>query len=133
MTPHEQDQQRIRDAVGELARRQDEASQAERRQEGRVAFVRPVRVQTEDGREFTLLTRDLSPSGIRLIAPRSLLGQKVRVHIPRSDGGALVFLVRILWACAVGDDLFENGGTFLEVEEETDAGGGNGPRKSPRG
>jgi len=23
--------------------------------------------------------------------------------------------VRILWTCAVGDDLFENGGNFLEL------------------
>jgi hypothetical protein len=27
--------------------------------------------------------------------------------------------MRILWTCAVGDDLFENGGRFLEVEGMT--------------
>ncbi len=73
-------------------------------------------MQTEDRREYTLLSRDLSTTGIRLIGTRSLLGQKVRMVLtPDDQAEACVFLVRILWTCAIGDDLFENGGTFLEV------------------
>ena len=75
-----------------------------------------VQAQSEDGREFTLLSRDLSTTGIRLIGTRSLLGQKIRLRIPRTDdGGPWYFLVRILWTCAVGDDLYENGGLFVEA------------------
>jgi hypothetical protein len=70
-------------------------------------------VITEDGREFTLLSRDLSASGIRLIGTRRLLGQRIKVRI-----GALDFQVRVLWACPVGDDLVENGGTFLGVSAQ---------------
>ena len=78
--------------------------------------MQSVSVQTEDGRQTTLLSRDLSPTGIRLIGPRSLLGQKVRVVLPIGEGdGPLTFMVRILWAAAIGDELFENGGTFVEL------------------
>ena len=34
-------------------------------------------------------------------------------HIAVPEGWT--FLVRILWTCAVGDELFENGGSFLDV------------------
>jgi hypothetical protein len=91
----------------------------ERREQDRIDFVQPIRVRTEDGQEFTLLSRDLSPTGIRLVGTRRLLGQKVRVSLPAGNGGGpCCFLVRVLWTCAVGDDLFENGGEFLEVVEE---------------
>jgi hypothetical protein len=92
------------------------AAQLDRRRQGRVDFVQPVKTLSEDGRERTLLSRDLSLSGIRLVGTRSLLGQKLRVLVPRADGAEpCCFVVRILWTCAVGDDLFENGGTFVEV------------------
>jgi hypothetical protein len=113
----QQHQQQIQRAVRRLIR-QYQASPAghERRQQDRVDFIQPVKVQTEDGREFTLLSRDLSTSGIRLIGTRRLLGQKVRVHLPRKDqDGTCCLLVRILWTCALGDDMFENGGSFVEV------------------
>ncbi len=120
---HEQDQrQRIRDAVRQLAEQHKEVAAVERREQDRLDFVQPVRVCTEDGREFTLLSRDLSLSGIRLVGTRRLLGQKVRVHVPRRGGGTWCFTVRVLWTCAVGEDLVENGGTFLEVEAEGERG-----------
>ena len=76
-------------------------------------------MQTDDQREMSLLSRDLSTTGIRLIGTRSLLGQKVRVLLPRSDSPEpWSFLVRILWTCTVGDNLFENGGSFLEVTSD---------------
>src|SRR5262249_46962704 len=39
----------------------------DRRGQERIGFVQPVQVRTEDGRELTLLSRDISPDGIRLI------------------------------------------------------------------
>jgi hypothetical protein len=111
-------QQGIANAVRELIRQhRDEVARVERREEDRVDFIQPVQVVTEDQRKFTLLSRDLSTTGIRLIGTRRLLGQKVRVLISDGEGkGAWSFLVRILWTCPVGEDLVENGGSFLEVE-----------------
>lgn len=114
----EQNHQRlIHRAVRSLIRQyKDNAAAQERRQQDRVEYLQPVKVQIEDGREFTLLSRDLSTSGIRLIGTRRLLGHKVKVSLPRNgEGEPCRLLVRILWTCAVGDDLFENGGSFLEL------------------
>jgi hypothetical protein len=121
----EQDQQRdVRRAVCQIVRAHRASSRAvERRGQVRFEFIQPVKVRTEDGREFALLSRDLSATGIRLIGTRRLLGQKVTVHVPRPDGtgaagngaAAWSFVVRVLWTCAVGEDLFENGGVFLDV------------------
>jgi len=104
-------------AIRQLVRQHREAAaKTERREQDRIDFIQPVTVRTEDGREFTLLSRDLSPTGIRLVGTRRLLGQKVRVLIPRGDSiPPWNFLVRVLWTCAVGEDLFENGGAFVEV------------------
>jgi hypothetical protein len=116
----QQDQQQaVRRAVRQLIRaHRASAAAVERRGQDRIDFIQPVTVRTEDGREFTLLSRDLSTTGIRLIGTRRLLGQKVRVLVPRPDGAtAWSFLVRILWTCAVGEDLFENGGAFLKVDQ----------------
>jgi hypothetical protein len=88
----------------------------ERRERARVDFIHPVKVRTEEGKEHTLLSRDLSATGIRLLGTRRLLGQKVQLDLPGEDGKcACRLLVRILWTCAVGEDLFENGGNFLEL------------------
>ncbi len=114
----ERHQQRvIHRAVRQLIRQyQADAARTERRQEGRIDFIQPVKVHTEDRRELTLLCRDISTTGLRLVGTRGLLGQKVRVFIPRGpDREPRCFLVRVLWTCAIGDDLYENGGTFLEV------------------
>jgi hypothetical protein len=109
-------QREVAHAVRALIDRYRSAARVERREHGRVDFVQPVQVTAEDGREMTLLSRDLSPTGIRLIGTRRLLGQKVRVRVSCPDGPPWDFLVRVLWACPVGDDLVENGGTFLTVE-----------------
>ena len=107
--------------IAEAARRvmgnfREAARRQERRGEERIDFIQPVEVRTEDGRLFTLLSRDLSTSGMRLLGTRSLLGQKVQVRPvggPENEGWC--FVLRVLWTCAVGDDLFENGGTFVEA------------------
>lgn len=116
---HEQQSQQeiVFHTVRELIRRQQAVrNDSERRHQDRIDFVQQVRVSMEDGREYRVLTRDLSPTGIRLVGSRSLLGQKVRVHLPAAAGSrACTFAVRILWSCAVGDDLFENGGSFMEM------------------
>jgi hypothetical protein len=118
----EQRQQRVvQRAVRQVMRRykEDQAARDERRREERVDYGQPVKVWTTDGRVLTVLGRDLSLTGIRLLCTRSLLGQRVRVQLPRGDkAGPCSLLVRILWTCAIGDDLFENGGTFLEVVTE---------------
>jgi hypothetical protein len=107
----------VSQAIRQLVRQHREAAaKVERREQDRIDFIQPVTVRAEDGREFTLLSRDLSPTGIRLVGTRRLLGQKVHVLIPRGEQvPPLDFLVRILWTCAVGEDLFENGGSFVEV------------------
>jgi hypothetical protein len=90
----------------------------ERRGQARIDFIQPVKVRTDDGKEFTLMSRDLSATGVRLLGTKRLLGQKVQLELPGGEGepGCRV-VVRILWTCAVGDDLFENGGSFLELVE----------------
>jgi hypothetical protein len=93
-----------------------EAKDFDRRGEDRYDFVQTVKVLTEDNRELTLISRDLSSTGIRLVGTHRLLGQKVRVLLPRpGSDDPWCFVVRILWTCAVGEDLVENGGAFLEV------------------
>ena len=87
----------------------------DRRGEARIDFIQPVKVVAEYGRQWTLLSRDLSTTGIRLVGTRRLGGQKVHVFIPCAGRAPLDFLVRILWTCPIGDDLVENGGTFLSV------------------
>src|SRR5262245_2752360 len=113
----EQSQQRdIQVAVQQLVElHQGAAERVERREQDRVDFIQPVKVRTEDNREFTLLTRDLSATGLRLVGTKRLLGQKVHVLVPSGDD-TVDFTVRILWTCPVGDDLVENGGTFLAVQ-----------------
>jgi hypothetical protein len=118
---HARDQrQRIRDVVASLLQvyRSDDSGQ-ERRAEERTPFAQPIKIQTEDDQEFTAMGRDLSPLGIRILAGRSLLGRKLRVYLPRpgTQASPLVAVVRILWTTAVGDGLFENGGTFLEIQD----------------
>lgn len=88
----------------------------ERRGQTRVDFVQPVKVRTDDGKEWSLLSRDLSTTGVRLLGTKRMLGQKVELDLPTGEDAAPCRLrVRILWTCAVGDDLFENGGTFVEL------------------
>jgi hypothetical protein len=92
-------------------------ARSERRQQGRTDFVQPVKVRSE-GREITLLSRNLSLAGICLVGTESLLGKKVHVLIPHAESPEpLDFLVRIVWTSTIGDGLFENGGTFLEFVE----------------
>jgi hypothetical protein len=113
----EQSHQRdVHRAVRELLAQQ-EADRVDRRSADRVEFVQPVQVVAENGETFTLQSRDLSATGIRLVGTRRLLGQKVRVIVPRDDAAPCQFVVRVLWTCAVGEGLFENGGTFLGVEK----------------
>ena len=116
----EQSQQRdIQKVVRQIIKQHRAAArEVERREEDRYDFIQPVKVSTEDQREFTLLSRDISPTGIRLISTRRFLGQKIRVQIPRTDSTTpSAFVVRVLWTCAISDDLFENGGTFIELAE----------------
>jgi hypothetical protein len=116
----EQTQQRgIQKAIRKIIRdHRAEDGRVERRGQDRIDFIQPVKVVTDDDREFTLLSRDLSTSGIRLVGTRRFLGQKLHVLIPRDDDPTpWSFRVQILWTCAIGDDLVENGGRFIEVSD----------------
>ena len=116
----EQTQQRgIQKAIRQIIRsHRAEDDRVERRGQDRIDFIQPVKVVTDDDREFTLLSRDLSTSGIRLVGTRRFLGQKLHVLIPRDDDPTpWNFRVQILWTCAIGDDLVENGGRFIEVSD----------------
>ena len=121
VSPRLAEEQRQRQAIQKVLRpiirqHRKRARDQERRSQARIDFVLPVKVQSEDGKEYTLLTRDLSTTGVRLIGTRRLLGQKVHMLLPHEPGAAPHrLLVRILWTCAVGDDLFENGGSFMEL------------------
>jgi hypothetical protein len=92
----------------------------ERRRHGRVDFIKPVKVRAADGHDYTLLSRDLSVTGIQLLGSRSFLGQKIQIWIPALEQAKppLCFLVRIVWTSLVGDGLYENGGAFLELVDD---------------
>lgn len=113
----ETQQRQVEEAVREIIKQHRAAhDRVERRHQDRVDFIQTVQIVTEDQTELTLLSRDLSTTGIRLIGTRRLLGQKVRVRIPRDDGAApWEFRVQILWTCVAGDGLIENGGSFLHL------------------
>ncbi len=110
-------QQAIQKVIRKLIRQHRSRGKGdERRGQARVDFIQPVKIRTEDGTEATLMSRDLSATGVRLLGTKRLLGQKVQLDLPSGTGDAICrLLVRILWTCAVGDDLFENGGSFVEM------------------
>jgi hypothetical protein len=112
----EQRLQAVQQAVHELVARYRKAAELqERREADRFTFIQPVQVESEDGQVYRMLTKDISASGLRLLGNRGLLGQRLRVRIPSTEGKETVFVVRILWTCMVGDDLYENGGSFVEL------------------
>jgi PilZ domain len=115
----ERQKREVNTAVKEIIRQYKHShASEERRRQGRVDFLQTVKVKLENERELTVLSRDLSVDGIRLVGTSSLLGQKIQLAIPRLDQQEPLSLrVRILWTCAVGDGLFENGGNILEVVE----------------
>jgi|ERR1043165_4308374 hypothetical protein len=109
-------QQVIQKAIRRLIRQhRKRAKSDERRGQARVDFIEPVKIRTEDGKEYMLLSRDLSPTGVRLLGTKRLLGQKIQLDLPGDDDKPCRLMVRILWTCAVADDLFENGGSFVEL------------------
>jgi len=108
--------QAIQQAVHELVVEYRQAAELqERREVDRISFIQPVTVETSDGETWRVLTKDISASGIRLLGCRGFLGQKLRVTVPSVEGPHRTFVVRILWTCMVGDDLYENGGSFVEL------------------
>jgi hypothetical protein len=116
-------QRRVHRSVRSVIRRHcARENRPERRRQGRIDFIKPVKVQASDGHVYTLLSRDLSLTGIQLLGSRSLLGQKIHVWIPTGEEGRPphCFLVRIVWTAMVGDGLYENGGSFLEKVDAAD-------------
>jgi hypothetical protein len=120
--PREDQRQKreVHQAIRDLIRRyQERVVEDDRRMLGRIHFIQPIQVVTEDQRELNCVSRDLSVNGMRLLGKYNLVGQRVRVWIPRmeEEGTRYCFLVQILWSSQIGDDLFENGGFFLEIAE----------------
>ncbi len=117
----QQHHRQIDRAVRRLIRQQRaaEAVMIERRNARRINYVQPIEVRTADQRTLHHLTREISVSGIRLIGTCSLQGQKVQIWVPRpgapGNSEHYGFVVQILWSAEVGDNLFENGGIFLDM------------------
>jgi hypothetical protein len=106
----------------------------ERRHQVRIDFIQPVKLRTDDGKEYALMSRDLSATGVRLLGTKHLLGQKVQLELPSgNDEPPCRLSVRILWTCSVGDDLFENGGSFVELLDGTEPRGTQGARGEKAG
>ena len=118
---HEQRHQKaIHRSVRWMIRQQqsEEAVHVERRAHKRSSFCRSLLVQTEDQRLHQFVTREISLSGIRLLCTCCLEGQKVRLWLTFDrDNVTYCLLASILWCAAVGDNLYENGGVFLELLE----------------
>ncbi len=110
-------QQAIQKVIRKLIKQhRSRGKEDERRNQSRVDFIQPVKVRTEDGTEHALVSRDLSATGVRLLGTKRLLGHKVQIELPSGNAEpARRLLVRILWTCSVGDNLFENGGSFVEL------------------
>jgi hypothetical protein len=112
----QQRQRRLKRAVRQLLRGYQSVARRERRGQDRMKSVHTALVETEDGHTLTLLGCDVSLSGVRLIGPKSLLGQKLRVTLRTEDGGeARCFSVQVVWSTVVAEGLCENGGAFLGV------------------
>jgi PilZ domain len=120
MRNEQQHLEQVHEEMRQLIEQHQAASrQVDRREQDRIDFIYPVKIQTDDNRELTVLSRDISSTGIRLIGTRGLLGQKIRVALPSpGEGKTHHFRVRILWTCVIGDGLYENGGSFIETVNE---------------
>jgi hypothetical protein len=108
------------EAIQQFLGKQVHPPDENRRQEERTAVALTLQIREEDGQELSVVSRDLSPTGIRFVANRSLLGRKVHLALPAQEPGQepVLVQVRILWTAAVGDGLFENGGMFLGKGQE---------------
>lgn len=112
----ERQQHAIEETVDQLVGQYRQlADQAERREANRIQFMQAATVRMEGQPLHRVLTRDISASGIRLLGTKSMLGQRVQVEVPGPAGEPFIFLVRMVWACEVADNLYENGGVLLEV------------------
>ncbi len=87
----------------------------DRRREERIDFSYPIKARTESDEDLTILSRDLSKSGVRFLANRSFLGRKLKLTLPKDEDESIIVTVRILWSSVVADGIFENGGAFLDL------------------
>lgn len=113
-----QNKAQINRAVRKLIRQYKAiTSGMERREHRRIHFIHPIRVFTSDHRELSLMSQDISLTGLRIIGTCELKGQKVRVLLSSPDKGLgpWSFQLQILWSARAGDGLIENGGIFLGI------------------
>lgn len=113
--------QRIGKLIKQMLRRYREflVGMNDRRAERRFQFIRSVKIQANDGRETSLLSLDVSASGLRLIGRSDLRGQRIRIEIPgfQQDEPPWKINVQIVWSAPSADGLTENGGVFLGLDE----------------
>ena len=83
-----------------------------------VVYACSLKVILEDRCETVVMSQRLSLSGIEFLSDRSLLGQKLRLYIPRNEStfATMILSMRVLWSQAVADGIFKNGGNFLNVQ-----------------
>ncbi|MGF1580887.1 MAG: PilZ domain-containing protein [Gemmataceae bacterium] len=108
----------LREAIRRLIATQKQREfRVDGRDEERILLSQSVKIRLEDQQEISVLSQDLSPSGIGLVSTRSLLGRKLRLILPTEtpDCPTITIIVRILWSYAVTEDLYKNGGLFLEL------------------
>ncbi|MGF1583419.1 MAG: PilZ domain-containing protein [Gemmataceae bacterium] len=114
-TQQEAEQELLKDALEELLEKhKTRLPDLERRMEERIDFSYPLKARTENDEELTILSRDLSMSGIGFLSTRSFLGRKLRLSLPSGGSEAIIVSVRVLWSSTVADGIFENGGAFLD-------------------
>jgi len=123
---HDQrEQQAVQRVVRRLIRhfQREEKVRQERRACQRVSFSQAVTVVTQDQQVLHLVTREISLSGVRLLSTSNLQGQQLRLWLPAAGSPARCFRVCMLWSAIVGDDLYENGGLFLEMLDDAEPAG----------
>jgi hypothetical protein len=83
-------QQTLRKAIRQVIHQYRKvAIDTERREHDRIQFLEAIKIVTADGRERNLLSRDVSLTGIRVLGTQDLLGQKVKVLIPRAASSSV--------------------------------------------
>lgn len=108
-------------AVRDLIRRHRPETVPNRRRHRRITLGCPVDAVSADRREIPLLCTDISLGGLRLIGSSNLLDQLLCVRFSSDeDCRGEAFHVRILWSLPVGDDIFQNGGVFVDLATEAD-------------
>ncbi len=108
----------LRNTVTHLLEEPRSLAPAERRDEQRQPFFRPVTIFVEtqdDVRSNPGFTRDISPSGVGLLHNMPLEECEVIVAIPRQLEGPVHLRCQVNWCQPCGDGWYLSGCRFLKV------------------